>query len=304
MNELPGKIKKAVLSKTGILSLLIVILLAGAIHSVRVGNGFLFIPAYTATPTETPTATIEPTASNTPVPTETPTPVPTFDETAFADAFYTSVTQTADVYWLMQTPSATPVIPEQELYTGLKMINPADGKTLFYIRTSDMRGQYGFWIDWNEISNEEYRICARLELCTPPQSVVCSGMDYYSDPDFSNYPVVNITRDQASAYCAWAGMELMTVNDWRTAAEVMQTVNGNYDQLSLMPAENTSESSNIIGNVWEWTSDRNSKGAGIIAGGSWKSSVQDIKAGKTAEFDMNAVAEDLGFRCVKRISSQ
>lgn len=299
MVEIMKIIKKQMISKTGILCVLVLILLIGAVHSIRIGNGFLFIPAYTPTSTETPTATIMPSATNTASPTVSP--APTFDQTAFVDEFYTVVTQTADVVRLMQTPTVTPTVPDSELSTGLKMVNPADGKTLFFIETKDNYRQHGFWIDWNEVSNDEYRVCVRLEFCPPPQSSLCSGVNYYTEPEYHNYPVVNITEEQASAYCAWAGMELMTVADWMAAADVMKDDAGNYDQENSMPFENTSELSNITGNVWEWTSDKNRTGEYIIAGGSWKTSVHDISAGKNAEVKPDTAAEDLGFRCVKRV---
>ncbi len=296
MNEFLVKIKKHVLSGTGVLVLAVLLLLFGAVRSVRLGNGFLFIPSFTPTPTETPTPT------DIPVPTETPTPIPTFDETAFAAAFYAEVTQTAEVYQLMQTPTATSVIPDTELYSGLKMVNPADGKTLYYVKTDNDREQYGFWIDWTEVTNDEYRICARLELCTSPESAVCSGVSYYSEPAYHDFPVVNISRKQASAYCAWAGMELMTFRDWQTAVDVIRDETGNYDQADTMPLGNSSGHSNLLGNVWEWTADKTASGKGIIAGGSWKTSVQDIRAGKFGEIDITSSADDLGFRCVKRVS--
>ncbi len=295
------------------MSMLIIILLLGAVHSVRIGNGFLFIPSFTPTLTETPTPTIEPTATNTTVltdtavptattvPTDTPTPIPTFDETAFADAFYNSVTQTADFYRLMQTPTVTPTVPDGELRTGLKMVNPADGKTLFFVETADNYGQHGFWIDWNEVSNDEYRLCARLEFCSSPQSYLCSDVDYYSEPEYHNYPVVNITKEQASAYCAWAGMELMTVEDWLAAADVIKAETGNFDLVNKMPLENNSENSNIIGNVWEWTPDKNRGGDLIIVGGSWKTAVQDIRIKKNGELRPDTAADDVGFRCVRHV---
>ena len=301
MSKVLERIKDKALLVTGILSVLVVILLIGAIHSIETGSGFLFIPSFSPTPTATPTATIAPVFTSTAVPTEIPTPEPTFDKTAFAEAFYLQVTQTSDYYWLMQTPLATPTIPDAELYTGLKMVNPADGKTLLFIKTENIRTQTGFWIDWNEISNDEYRICARLEFCSPPQSSVCSGVDYYDSPEYWNYPVVNITREQAASYCSWAGMELMSLRDWRDAVAVMRSDSENYDQIAHMPLENGMKASNILGNVWEWTSDNGNNGKALIAGGSWKTALQDVESGNTGESDPDKAFEDLGFRCVKRI---
>ena len=318
---------RLLLCGAAVLLVITVILAAGAVSSVRNGNGFLFIPSVTATgtntatptftpeptdtplPTETATSTAVPTQTNTPaptytltaspVPTETATSVPTFDSTAFADAFYANVTQTAEAFFLLQTPTATEVIPDTELYTGLEMINPQDGKMLYYIRSDESLRKPGFWIGRNEVSNREYRMCVEAGACSAPKSFDCAGQtDYYLQAEYADHPAVNVTKNQAEEYCRWAGMGLMSLLEWRTALSAMPG-GQNYDGRMEMPCADSEP--NLIGNVWEWTEDSVHPGSGIIAGGSWKTSLADIRMRRIAEMSASQFSDDVGFRCVRRI---
>lgn len=249
------------------------------------------IPTSTPTPTDTPTVT--------PTPTDTPTPLPTFDETAFVEEFFMQVTETAQAYELLQTPSATPVIPDRELRTGLEMVNPGDGKTLFYVKTARNSGHLGFWIHLNEVSNGEYRLCVEEGACSKPEATGCAGISgYYEAEELRSYPVVNVALRQAADYCYRYGMELMSLEDWKAAAAVLDTGDANIDMSGQMPS-NTG--SNIIGSVWEWTKDLSEDGSGIIAGGSWKTSAADIRMERIGVIPIAGYAEDLGFRCVRYV---
>ena len=317
------------------LFILLLVMAAGALDSVKRGSGFLLFPSFTpsatmtATPSHTPTETstmtatmtatetstttstytVTPsltftptiTATDTAVPTSTVTEVPTYDITALAEEIYAEVTAEVEAYFYSLTPSPTPIMADNELYTGLRMINPIDNKELVFISTEDDPGKYGFWMNWNEISNEEYRICVESGYCSELQSDSCSGKRYYSNAEYKDYAVVNITRGQAFAYCSWAGMQLMALEDWNKASAVLEINNANIDGIRDLPAANGTESSNIIGNVWEWTSSDDESGFAVIAGGSWKTSVQDIRANRTAKMPLNSYAEDIGFRCVSYV---
>lgn len=312
-----------ILFSCGILLLLLGVLLFGAALSVKRGNGFLFISSFTPsatntatstdtptatstltptmTPTETstatasPTATATPTATDTPLPLDTVTPLPTFDETAFAEKIYAEITMTMFAYNLSQTPTVTPVIPDDELYTGLRMENPVDGKDLFFIEDGSDNNKVGFWIDWNEVTNSEYAACVNAGNCSKPEADSAR-----SDSSQLDFPVVNITRYQASEYCTWAEMQLMTVSDWTLANQFMQNDKPNLGLVNEGPSACTPARSDISGNVWEWTSDGDD-GYGIIAGGSWKSAEQDIYNNRFGQMRPKKHAEDIGFRCVRYV---
>ena len=210
------------------------------------------------------------------------------------------VTETAEAFALLQTPSATPEIPDKDLSTGLEMINPADGSRLFYVKTGKNTGHLGFWIQWSEVTNGEYLQCAEEKACKHPMVGRCAGISgYYSIEEYRSFPVVNVTRQQAEDYCSWAGMELMTLQDWKDAAAVMAAGEMNVDMTADMPLDNGGP--NIFGNVWEWTKDLSDYGTGIIAGGSWKTSASDIRMGRIGGMVPELYAEDLGFRCVRYV---
>lgn len=302
---------------------LLVVMVGGAVDVIQRGGGFLFVASFTpsstntATATETPTNTLTmtptetftPTYTATTVPTQTPTnepiptqtPLPTFDVTALAEQIYNEVTCTYDAYMLLQTPSLTPTVPSDELYTGLEMINSTDGKEMVYVKNEDLSGCYGFWIDKYEVSNREYSNCIHTGACTPPDSVFCMEEPYFNNKEYSNFPVVNITFEQANEYCAWAGMRLMTYQEWKYTTEHFQSNFDNIDIPLAGPNEIGSQRLNLFGNVWEWISDQYSDDYNFIVGGSWKTSANDVNLSRTGRMRYGSYAEDVGFRCLLQV---
>jgi formylglycine-generating enzyme required for sulfatase activity len=76
-----------------------------------------------------------------------------------------------------------------------------------------------FYIDKYEVSNEHYKTCVDAGHCQPPNDVVSSEItDYYINPKFDNYPVINIDWDMADKYCTWRDADLPTEAQWEKAA--------------------------------------------------------------------------------------
>jgi formylglycine-generating enzyme required for sulfatase activity len=55
-----------------------------------------------------------------------------------------------------------------------------------------------FWIDETEVTNAMYAKCVREGPClSPPRLFSNTQENYYGNPEFDNYPVVHVTREDA-----------------------------------------------------------------------------------------------------------
>ena len=76
-----------------------------------------------------------------------------------------------------------------------------------------------FWIDQTEVTNKQYDACVKAGKCSEVLSVGSyARQDYYTNPQYENYPVIYINYPQAQTYCAWAGRRLPTEAEWEKAA--------------------------------------------------------------------------------------
>lgn len=70
-----------------------------------------------------------------------------------------------------------------------------------------------FYIDKYEVTNSLYKACVDAGGCIPPQS-----SEFYDNPNYAEFPVVNVDWYMAAAYCAWRGTALPTEAQWEKAA--------------------------------------------------------------------------------------
>lgn len=131
-------------------------------------------------------------------------------------------------------------------------------------------------IAYAEVSNAEYERFAKQ---------TGRSMVAFSEGQ-ENFPVVNVSYEDAVAYCNWLSSKnpsvkyrLPTEKEWEQAAGHMPKDadfnNGENKGLQAVTAYNqtlsASGSVNMWGNVWEWTSTQRFDGTQAIKGGAWDS---------------------------------
>jgi formylglycine-generating enzyme required for sulfatase activity len=134
-----------------------------------------------------------------------------------------------------------------------------------------------------------------------------------------NWPVVNVTWNQASTYCEWAGGRLPTEEEWERAArgpkgtkypwgeEQIDPSRANYSDsniahptpVGLYPCGASAEGAcDMVGNVFEWTSSEWPKGRGMYVwrGGSFSYYRRFARSSCRDDGLPEVQDEDLGFR--------
>jgi len=133
-----------------------------------------------------------------------------------------------------------------------------------------------FWIDQYEVTNKQYAMCVEAGACNPPINTASADREsYFGNPEFDDYPVIEMRWEDANAYCIWAGRSLPTEAQWEKAArgtdgrlfpwgddnfnENLLNYNGNIGNTTKVGSYEAGKSPygvyDMIGNVWEWVAD-------------------------------------------------
>jgi len=138
----------------------------------------------------------------------------------------------------------------------------------------------GFYMDVNEITNDQYRACVNSGVCRSPSSSRRDNRylpsNYYNVSRWGNYPVVRVSWADAVSYCQWVGERLPTEAEWEKAARgaddsrlfpwgntfdgrKANTQERGGDQLYAVGSFGSGDSPygihDMAGNAWEWVND-------------------------------------------------
>ena len=204
-----------------------------------------------------------------------------------------ALTSTPALIPFTATPEATST-PIPTATPETVKISPTDGMTQLFIPagTVNMGGLdvllendelpahqvqiNAFWVDQVEVVNGMYALCVKAGTCRPPANNNSDNRkEYYGNPEFQDYPVVQVTWYDANVYCQWAGRRLPTEAEWERAARGDSVTT--YPWGGELPNAINSNSLNIVGdttrvgsyaagmspfgvldmagNVWEWVAD-------------------------------------------------
>jgi formylglycine-generating enzyme required for sulfatase activity len=195
-----------------------------------------------------------------------------------------------------------------------------------------------YFIDKYEVTNARYQACVDAGGCTAPGNVdSVTRSPYYGTSTYADYPVINVTWHQASAFCAWAGKRLPTEAEWEKAARgssdtrvypwgdsAPDCTKTNYSTCVFDTSGMGSYPSgaspygvmDMAGNVFEWVNDWygssyysmspsvNPQGPStgvvrVLRGGSWNDDVNVVRSAYRLYTYPFSSNLALGFRCVR-----
>jgi formylglycine-generating enzyme required for sulfatase activity len=264
---------------------------AGVLFALILG-GVLLVKPKTGAPPQAPTppasAQAEPAA-----PTATQPPTPVAKETLKA-ALPTPTTAPEPAPDLVSLPTGTALVLEGD--KNVEHSVPA------------------FRIERDEVTATKYAECVAAKACA---SSFLAGRAEYEGADL---PVVGITPEMASVFCAWRGRRLPSRAEWIRAARGERdlpwpvdpdkvdlsrccNLDGAADGFAgLAPVGRLTDVSpsgvrDLTGNVSEWIQASGDEGAGEAMGGSWKLSLEDARVDVEHVFPPGSWFPFVGFRC-------
>lgn len=214
-----------------------------------------------------------------------------------------------------ETPSPTPPPPERRI--------APDGSEALYFPPAEMwfgppgkeRRVHveGFWVARTPVTNAQYaRFVAETGAAPPPH-----WRGHRPPDEIADHPVVFVSRNEAEAYCHWAGGRLPTEVEWERVARGTEGREWPWGNRWEAGRANTADSGprhttpvdaypegstpegvlDLAGNVWEWTADSEPEGA-VAKGGSWFDPPESARTWERMLANPEAGYDDVGFRCI------
>ena len=187
----------------------------------------------------------------------------------------------------------------------------------------------GFWISRGPVTVRAYRLFAEA---TRPAMPLAPAFNI--DWEKEDHPIVNVSWEDAAAYCEWAGGRLPTEAEWEYAArggkgglkypwgDEISQLDANYggnvggtSAVGSYPA-NRFGLHDMAGNVWEWVVDwgdedyyKNSPTADpqgpesgkarVLRGGAWSFDSVDLRVSVRNSYRPDDWDYSFGFRCAR-----
>ena len=192
-----------------------------------------------------PTETATPSATATPTDTATPTPTATSTPTELPA---TPTAKPIPPTRVPAKPSPAPTLPPPVAFHATELVWILPGT----LKMGTPRGQqsdpdenpqhdvttYGYSIERYEVTNAQYQACVAARACPPPTSVSSyTWPSYFGNPDFANYPVLDVTWFGADVYCKWEGRRLPNEAEWERAARGVDNWRYTFTNILGMPFE-------------------------------------------------------------------
>jgi formylglycine-generating enzyme required for sulfatase activity len=172
----------------------------------------------------------------------------------------------------------------------------------------------GYWIGRNDVTWREYlAFCEATNHPVPPRPPQAGD----------GHPVVNVSWDDAKAFCAWAGLVLPTEVEWECAARgrdgrslpwgsgeptperCVSAAHPTYGGRGAAPVGCCPAGASpwgaldMVGNVWQWVDDPFEYGQRRIrGGGSWRESIALRATSEVGHQSPGYRYEWLGFRAL------